>query len=116
MTTTHTPMPTTRSEVDQQRANEQLRQAILDKKQAQIEAWSAQIEQMQQSLQSVAEGVRGETEKRLAELRQARDQARVQLENLQQATQDTWDSLLQQSDSFFQDLARRFHEFVSKQS
>jgi phage host-nuclease inhibitor protein Gam len=116
MTTTHTPTPTTRSEVDQQRANEQLRQAILDKKQAQIEAWSAQIEQMQQSLQSVADSVRDETEKRLAELRKARDQARVQLEGLQQATQDSWESLLQQSDNFFQDLSMRFHEFVTKQS
>ena len=116
MITTHNPMPTTSSEVDQRRANEQLRQAILDKKQAQIEAWSAQIDEMQQRLQSAAESVRGETEKRLAELRQARDQANVQLESLQKATQDSWESLLQQSDTFFQELAGRFHEFVSKQS
>ena len=75
MTPTNNPMPTIRSDVDQQRANEQLRQAILDKKQAQIEAWSVQIEQMQLSLESAAESVRAETEKRLAELRQARDQA-----------------------------------------
>ncbi len=115
MTNTQTPMPTTNSEVDQQRANEQLRQAILDKKNAQIEAWSAQVEQMQQNLDSAAESVRGESEKRLAELRQARDQARVQLEGLQQATLESWETLLQQSDNFFQDLSSRFHEFVMKQ-
>ncbi|CAK6690551.1 hypothetical protein [Synechococcus sp. CBW1107] len=115
-TTIYNPMPSTTSEVDQQLANEELRQAILDKKEAQIEAWSAQIAKMQQGLQTVAEGVRDETEKRLAELLQARDQARVQLESLQKATQDSWDSLLQQSDTFFQDLAKRFHEFVITES
>ena len=112
MTTTHTPMATSRSEVDQQRADEQLREAILAKKQAQLQAWSAQIEQMQQGLLSMAENLRGETGKRLAELRQAR----TQLERLQQATQESWESLLQESDSFFQDVARRFHAFVSRQS
>lgn len=116
MTNTNTPMPTTSTAVDQQRANEQLRQAILAKKQAQIQAWSAQIEQMQQGLKSVADSVRNETEKRLAELSHARDQARVQLESLQQATQESWESLLQQTDSVFQDISRRFHEFVSEQS
>ena len=116
MTTTHTPMATSRSEVDQQRADEQLREAILAKKQAQLQTWSAQIEQMQQGLLSMAENLRGETGKRLAELRQARDQARTQLERLQQATQESWESLLQESDSFFQDVARRFHAFVSRQS
>ncbi len=116
MTPTNTTMQASRSELDQRLADEQLRQAILDKKQAQIEAWSAQIDQLQQGLQNAAESVRTETEKRLAELRQARDQAQVQLESLQQATKDSWDSLLQHSDSFFQDLAGRFHEFVSSQS
>ena len=71
MTPTNNPMPTIRSDVDQQRANEQLRQAILDKKQAQIEAWSAQIEQLQQSMQSVAENLRDETEKRRSAYRTA---------------------------------------------
>ncbi|QNI69698.1 hypothetical protein [Cyanobium sp. NS01] len=130
-TNIYTPMPTAPSElqpsspsevhqevakVDQTLANEQLRQAILDKKQAQIEAWSAQIEQLQQGMQSVAENLRDETEKRLEELRQARGQARAQLESLQQATQDSWDSLLQKSDHFFQDLAERFHAFVSAEN
>lgn len=81
---TSTPMSATRSEQEElRRANEQLRQAILDKKQAQIAAWSAQIEQVQQSLNNVAESVRDETEKHLAEL--------------QQATQDSSTSLLEQS-------------------
>ncbi|MCP9928091.1 hypothetical protein KBY90_09405 [Cyanobium sp. CH-040] len=106
-------MSVARSEQEElRRANEQLRQAILDKKEAQIQAWSAQIEQVQQSLNSVAESVRDETGKRLAELRQARDQARAQLDTLQQASQDSWASLLQQSDGFFQELSRHFHEFV----
>lgn len=111
MTTT-----TNRSDVDQSQVNEQLRTAILDKKQAQVEAWSKQIETLRAGLQDAAATMRNETEKRVAELTEARDQASEQLVRLQNSTQETWASILQQSDELFQDLAERFHSFVDAQS
>lgn len=111
MTTT-----TNRSDVDQSQVNEQLRTAILDKKQAQVEAWSKQIETLRAGLQDAAATMRNETEKRVADLTEARDQASEQLVRLQNSTQETWASILQQSDELFQDLAERFHFFVDAQS
>jgi DNA anti-recombination protein RmuC len=106
----------TRSDVDQSQVNEQLRAAILDKKQAQVEAWSKQIETLRAGLQDAAATVRNETEKRVADLTEARDQASEQLVRLQSSTQETWASILQQSDELFQDLAARFHAFADAQS
>ena len=54
------------------------------------------------------------TRQRLDELINARNQATAQLDQLQQSSQGNWESLLQQSDAFFQDLADRFHRFASK--
>lgn len=107
---------TTRSDLDQTQVNEQLRKAVLEKKQAQVEAWSMQIERLQEGLKDAAANVREETEKRVADLTEARDRASEQLVRLQQSTQDTWSSLLQQSDAVFQDLAERFHAFTEGQS
>lgn len=108
--------PTTRDDVDQSQVNEQLRKAILDKKQAQVEAWSKEIEKLQASLANVADNVRNETAKRVADLTEARDKAREQFNRLQQSTQETWGSILQQSDEVFQDLAERFHAMAQDQS
>jgi ElaB/YqjD/DUF883 family membrane-anchored ribosome-binding protein len=108
--------PTTRDDVDQSQVNEQLRKAILDKKQAQVEAWSKEIEKLQASLQDVADNVRNESAKRVADLTEARDKAREQLDRLQQSTQETWGSILQQSDEVFQDLAEHFHAMAQNQS
>lgn len=98
----------------QSQVDERLRQAILDKKQAQIEAWSRQIEQLQKTLQSVSSELRVETEKRVIELSEARDQAFTQVESLRRATQENWETLLMQTDHLLQDLATRFHEFVER--
>ncbi|EAQ74779.1 hypothetical protein [Synechococcus sp. WH 5701] len=98
----------------QSQVDERLRQAILDKKQAQIEAWSQQIEKLQQALQSVSSELRVETEKRVIELTEARDQAFAQVESLRRATQENWETLLIQTDHLLQDLATRFHEFVEQ--
>ncbi|MCT0201835.1 hypothetical protein [Synechococcus sp. CS-603] len=98
----------------QSQVDEQLKQAILAKKQAQIEAWSHQIETLKQTLQSISSEVRNETEKRVAELTEARDQAHSQAERLKQATQANWEALLIQTDHLFQDLATRFHNFAEK--
>lgn len=99
---------------EQHLADEQLKQAILNKKQAQIDAWSLQIDRLRQSLDSAADTVRAVTEQRLADLEQARDQGLDQLEGLRQATRETWGSLLRQSDDLFQDLASRFHDLATK--
>lgn len=99
---------------DQERANAQLKEAVLNKKRVQIEAWSAQIEQLQEGLSGLADGVRNTTRQRLDDLNNARNQATAQLEQLQQSSQENWDTLLQQSDAFFHDLADRFHRFASK--
>ncbi|NQV09823.1 MAG: hypothetical protein HQ527_01445 [Cyanobacteria bacterium] len=107
---------TTRSDVDQTQVNEQLRKAVLEKKQAQVEAWSMQIEKLQEGLKDAAANVRDETEKRVADLTEARDQASEQLAQLQQSTQETWASILEQSDEVFRDLAERFHAFTEGQS
>jgi len=98
----------------QSQVDKHLRQAILDKKKAQIQAWSQQIEHLQKALLSVSSEVRVETEKRVIELTDARDQAYAQVERLQRATQENWDTLLMQTDHLFQDLATRFHEFVER--
>ncbi|MFQ6537288.1 MULTISPECIES: hypothetical protein [Aphanothece] len=101
--------------VDQNQVNEHLRTAILEKKTAQVEAWSQQIETLQESLQHVASDLCHGTEQRLEDLTEARNRARDQLHQLQQATQESWSSMLQQSDEVFQDLAERFHAFTQKQ-
>jgi glycyl-tRNA synthetase beta subunit len=98
----------------QSQVDERLRQAILDKKHAQIEAWSQQIEHLQQVLHSVSSELRVETEKRVIELSDARDQAFAQVERLKLASQENWDTLLMQTDHLFQDLATRFHELVDR--
>ncbi len=98
----------------QSQVDEHLRQAILDKKQAQIKAWSQQIEHLQQTLQNVSSELRVETEKRVIELTDARDQAFAQVESLKRATHENWHTLLMQTDHLFQDLATRFHEFVER--
>lgn len=112
MTTTTKPT-TSASRDDQNHANAQLKEAVLNKKRVQIEAWSAQIEQLQQGMSGLADSVRRITRQRLDELINARNQATAQLDQLQQSSQGNWDSLLQQSDAFFQDLADRFHRFAS---
>ncbi len=99
---------------DQDRANAQLKEAVLNKKRVQIEAWSAQIEQLQEGLSGLADSMRSTTRQRLDDLSNARNQATAQLEQLQQSSQENWDALLQQSDAFFHDLADRFHRFASK--
>ncbi len=99
---------------DQDRANAQLKEAVLNKKRVQIEAWSAQIEQLQEGMSGLADSMRSTTRQRLDDLSNARNQATAQLEQLQQSSQENWDALLQQSDAFFHDLAVRFHRFASK--
>jgi len=112
---TNTTQRSDSNQVDgQSQVDERLRQAILDKKQAQIEAWSRQIEHLQQAVHSVSSELRVETEKRVIELTDARDQAFAQVERLKRATEENWDTLLMQTDHLFQDLATRFHEFVER--
>jgi glycyl-tRNA synthetase beta subunit len=98
----------------QGQVDQRLRQAILDKKEAQIKAWSQQIEHLQEALKNVSSELFVEAEKRVIELTEARDQAFTQVESLQRATQENWDTLLIQTDHLFQDLANRFHEFVER--
>jgi hypothetical protein len=112
--TTTTKLATTADRNDQSPANAQLKEAVLNKKRVQIEAWSGQIEELQQGMSGLAESVRRTTRQHLDELINARNQATAQLEQLQQSSQENWESLLQQSDALFQDLAGRFHRFASK--
>ncbi|MFO7629560.1 MAG: hypothetical protein R6W06_08620 [Prochlorococcaceae cyanobacterium] len=114
--TNTTERPSSNQAEGQSQVDERLRQAILDKKQAQIKAWSQQIEHLQQTLQTVSSELRFETEKRVIELTDARNQAFAQVESLKRATQENWDTLLMQTDHLFQDLATRFHEFVERNS
>ena len=107
---------TTKNHVDQSQVDERLRKAILDKKKAQIEAWSRQIEQLQEGLQNVTASLRSQTEERLSDLTEARDQAVKHLDQLQQSSQETWASILQQSDKVFQDVAERLHAMAQDQS
>jgi hypothetical protein len=62
----------------------------------------------------VSSELRFETEKRVIELTDARNQAFAQVERLKLATQENWDTLLMQTDHLFQDLATRFHGFVER--
>ena len=112
--TTTTKLATTADRNDQSPANAQLKEAVLNKKRVQIEAWSGQIEELQQGMSGLAESVRRTTRQHLDELINARNKATAQLEQLQQSSQENWESLLQQSDALFQDLAGRFHRFASK--
>ena len=70
-----------------QSQEDELRQAILDKKQEQIEDWSNHIEHLQQTLESVSPVLRIETEKRVTDLTDARDQAFAKVESLKPETQ-----------------------------
>ena len=70
-----------------QRQEDELRQAILDKKQEQIKDWSNHIEHLQQTLESVSPMLRIETEKRVTDLTDARDQAFAKVESLKPETQ-----------------------------
>ena len=70
-----------------QSQEDELRQAILDKKQEQIEDWSNHIEHLQQTLESVSRVLRIETEKRVTDLTDARDQAFAKVESLKPETQ-----------------------------
>ncbi|WP_322775192.1 hypothetical protein [Synechococcus sp. CBW1107] len=107
---------TTKNHVDQSQVDERLRKAILDKKKAQIEAWSRQIEQLQEGLQNVTSSLRSQTDERLSDLTEARDQAVKHLDQLQQSSQETWASILQQSDKVFQDVVERLHAMAQDQS
>jgi chromosome segregation ATPase len=93
-----------------------LRQAIIDKKEAQIKEWSEQIDQVQATLQNTADGVRSDAGQKIEELKSARDAARARLDELTQATRETWSDVLKQTDSVFQTMSDRFHEFVSNNS
>ena len=109
--TTITKPATSADRNDQSEANAQLKEAVLNKKRVQIKAWSEQIEELQNGMSDLAESVRRTTRQHLDELINARNQATAQLE---QSSQENWESLLQQSDALFQDLAGRFHRFASK--
>ena len=75
------------NQVKDQRQEDELRQAILDKKQEQIKDWSNHIENLQQTLESVSPVLRIETEKRVTDLSDARDQAFAKVESLKPETQ-----------------------------
>ena len=81
-----TQRPISNHEKDQ-RQEDELRQAILDKKQEQIEDWSQHIENLQQTLESAPPGLRIETEKRVTDLTDAREQATAKVERLKPETQ-----------------------------
>jgi glycyl-tRNA synthetase beta subunit len=86
MMTNITQRPVTNQAKDQ-RQEDELRQAILDKKQEQIKDWSNHIEHLQQTLESVSPMLRIETEKRVTDLTDARDQAFAKVESLKPETQ-----------------------------
>jgi glycyl-tRNA synthetase beta subunit len=86
MMTNITQRPITNQAKDQ-RQEDELRQAILDKKQEQIKDWSNHIEHLQQTLESVSPMLRIETEKRVTDLTDARDQAFAKVESLKPETQ-----------------------------
>jgi uncharacterized coiled-coil DUF342 family protein len=112
-----TQQPTiSRSSQEMDNVDDRLRQAILDKRQAQIQELSEKIDQLQHQAKQVAEGVRDETERKLAELRAARDAANSRLQELQRSTQDAWSGLLEQTDDALQSVSDRFHAFVNSQS
>ena len=81
-----TQRPISKHDKDQIQEDE-LRQAILDKKQEQIKDWSNHIKNLQQTLESVSPGLRIETEKRVNDLTDARDQAFAKVESLKPETQ-----------------------------
>ena len=85
MMTNITQRPVTNQAKDQ-RQEDELRQAILDKKQEQIKDWSNHIEHLQQTLESVSPMLRIETEKRVTDLTDARDQAFAKVESLKPET------------------------------
>ncbi|TVS01462.1 MAG: hypothetical protein EA413_13930 [Cyanobium sp. PLM2.Bin73] len=99
---------------NQAQVDERLKQAILDKRQAEIDAWNTKIVQLRSNLNQLTDDARQETQKRVDQLVQARDQGLEQLQQLRQASQNNWESLLQQSDATFQKLADRFHDLVEK--
>ncbi|MEO1004183.1 MAG: hypothetical protein AAFX65_13885 [Cyanobacteria bacterium J06638_7] len=111
MTTTNQTIPSTTQE-SREAVDERLRQAVLDKRQSEIEAWNRQIEELRSGLSNLTEDARQEIEKRVDQLLQARDQGMEQLQRLQEATQDNWQQLLEQSDATFGSLADRFHALV----
>lgn len=111
MNTTIQPMNTVTT-TDRQAADEQLKQAILDKRQAEIDAWNNQIDQFRNNLQSLADDARLEAQKRLDNVVQARDQGVDQLKRLRDATQENYERLLKESDTAFQQLADQFHGLV----
>jgi hypothetical protein len=75
------------NQVKDQRQEDALRLAILDKKQEQIKDWSNHIKNLQQTLESVSPVLRIETEKRVTDLSDARDQAFAKVESLKPETQ-----------------------------
>jgi hypothetical protein len=85
MMTNITQRPISNHDKDQRQEGE-LRLAILDKKQEQIKDWSNHIENLQQTLESAPPVLRIETEKRVTDLTDARDQAFAKVESLKPET------------------------------
>ncbi|WP_216903536.1 hypothetical protein [Synechococcus sp. CCY 9618] len=106
----------TRSSGNMDNVDERLRQAILDKRQAQIQELSEKIDRLQNQARQVADDVRSETQSKIDDLKAARDAATARLEELKQGTQETWSSLLEQTDEAFQSMSDRFHSFVNNQA
>jgi vacuolar-type H+-ATPase subunit H len=113
MTNTNQVM-TTGAQEDSAAVDERLKQSILDKRQADIDAWDRQIEQLEGNFNQLTDEARQEAQKRLDQLVQARDQGMEQLQHLRQATRSNWETLLQQSDATFQNMADRFHNLLEK--
>jgi len=87
---------------------------ILAKKQAQIEAWSSPDRDNQTNTAKHLVGVRNETEKRVAELTEARVKAHSQAERLETKLPNKLGSTANSNDHLFQDLPHDFTIFAEK--
>ena len=84
------------------------RDAYIEKMKAQLDAWNAKIDQYEAQAKKAGADAQLHFEKQLEELKDSRDDAAKHIKEMQDASNDAWESLQRGAENAWDEMARAF--------
>ncbi len=91
-----------------------LRETYTSKLKQQLTEWSEQIDRLEQKAKLADSELRLKYHTQLDELKAKRDEAKIKLSELQEASEEAWEEVKKGSESIWDTIKTTFHEAKSK--